>query len=206
LASVLLDLSQGASMHAAHEVGGDVLAALGKIGPLYRNTVQGANFVVLRSPDVPSILVETAFISNRDGEQRLDNRKGRGQLAQAILTGVKQYFETTPPPGTWLAEQRNQRLNLTADATTRLAVANRAAPDARTGIADPPLPATPGPAPATVPDNALRSMHKVARGETLSGIAQQYGISMNALRSVNANKVQTGGGIQVGQVLLIPSS
>jgi N-acetylmuramoyl-L-alanine amidase len=49
-------------------------------------------------------------------------------------------------------------------------------------------------------------MHKVARGETLSGIAQQYGISMNALRSVNANKVQTGGGIQVGQVLLIPSS
>jgi N-acetylmuramoyl-L-alanine amidase len=206
LASVLLDLSQGASMHAAHEVGGDVLAALGKIGPLYRDTVQGANFVVLRSPDVPSILVETAFISNRDGEQRLDNRKGRGQLAQAILTGVKQYFQTTPPPGTWFAEQRNQRLNLTADATTRLAVANRAAADARTGIADPPLPATPGPAPATVPDGAFQGMHKVARGETLSGIAQQYGISMNALRSVNANKVQTGGGIQVGQVLLIPNS
>ncbi|HEX7368790.1 MAG TPA: N-acetylmuramoyl-L-alanine amidase, partial [Rhodanobacteraceae bacterium] len=84
LASVLLDLSQGASMHAAHEVGADVLTALSKIGPMYRDTVQGANFVVLRSPDVPSILVETAFISNRSDEKRLDSSKDRQQLAHAI--------------------------------------------------------------------------------------------------------------------------
>src|SRR6185437_12250989 len=58
------------SENASDLIGGDVLAALGKIGPLYRNTVQGANFVVLRSPDVPSILVETAFISSRQDEKR----------------------------------------------------------------------------------------------------------------------------------------
>jgi len=55
-------------------------------------------------------------------------------------------------------------------------------------------------------DADVQDMHKVSRGETLSGIAQHYGVSMNALRSVNASKIQTGGGIQVGQVLLIPSS
>jgi N-acetylmuramoyl-L-alanine amidase len=190
LASVLLDLSQGASMHAAHEVGGDVLTALGKIGPLYRDTVQGANFVVLRSPDVPSILVETAFISNRKDERRLGSSKDRQQLAEAVLTGVQRYFETTPPPGTWFAEQRNQRLHLIARAATRPPTPTLVASTEKVARAD-----------ADAQDS-----HKVARGETLSGIAQQYGVSMSALRSANASKIQTGGGIQVGQVLLIPSS
>ncbi|HEX5960765.1 MAG TPA: N-acetylmuramoyl-L-alanine amidase [Rhodanobacteraceae bacterium] len=193
LASVLLDLSQGASMHAAHEVGGDVLDALGKIGPLYRDTVQGANFVVLRSPDVPSILVETAFISSRQDERRLDNGKDRARLAKAILAGVKGYFETTPPPGTWFAAQRNQRLHLVASAAT--ATAKSAAPILVASADNTPR-----------ADDSFQDVHKVTRGETLSGIARQYGVSMGALRSVNADKIQTGGGIQAGQVLLIPSS
>jgi N-acetylmuramoyl-L-alanine amidase len=198
LASVLLDLSQGASMHAAHEVGADVLSALGKIGPLYRNTVQGANFVVLRSPDVPSILVETAFISNRKDEHRLDSSRDREQLAQAILTGVKQYFETTPPPGTWFAAQRNRRLHLTAN--TAIAAAGRQAvlPRAGTLVASAQR--------AISADAQIQDMHKVARGETLSGIAQQYGVSMGALRSINVSKIQASGGIRAGQVLLIPGS
>lgn len=205
LASVLLDLSQGASMHAAHEVGSDVLTALGKIGPLYRDTVQGANFVVLRSPDVPSVLVETAFISNRADERRLGSSKDREQLARAILTGVRQYFETTPPPGTWFAERRNQRLNLTTGAATEIAANGNVAagigstkPVAATLVASAKK--------AAAADAAIQDMHKVSRGETLSGIAQQYGVSMGALRSANSSKIQTGGGIQVGQVLLIPSS
>ncbi|MGN6788422.1 MAG: N-acetylmuramoyl-L-alanine amidase [Rhodanobacteraceae bacterium] len=205
LASVLLDLSQGASMHAAHEVGGDVLSELGKIGPLYRNTVQGANFVVLRSPDVPSILVETAFISNRSDERRLGSGKDRQQLAQAILTGVKQYFETTPPPGTWLAEQRNERLHLTGKAAIEVAVNGKTAVGTK---ATKPEPSTllASAKQAGRADADVQDMHKVSRGETLSGIAQQYGISMSALRSANASKIQTGGGIQAGQVLLIPNS
>lgn len=196
LASVLLDLSQGASMHAAHEVGSAVLTALGKIGPLYRNTVQGANFVVLRSPDVPSVLVETAFISNRSDERRLDSGKDREKLAQAILAGVKQYFETTPPPGTWFAQQRNERLHLTADAVIASATHDKAA----TGML---IASTAKTASA---DSNVKDMHKVARGETLSGIAQQYGVSMNSLRSANASKIQAGGAIQAGAVLMIPNS
>ena len=204
LASVLLDLSQGASMHAAHEVGGDVLDALGKIGPLYRNTVQGANFVVLRSPDVPSILVETAFISSRQDESRLDSSKDRQHLAKAILTGVQQYFQTTPPPGTWFAMERNKRLHLTADAAPELATAADTAKGDEMVSADAPMLASAKKSGDSGDD--FQDMHKVTRGETLSGIARQYGVSMSALRSVNAAKIQAGGGIQVGQVLLIPSS
>ncbi|HEX7326067.1 MAG TPA: N-acetylmuramoyl-L-alanine amidase [Rhodanobacteraceae bacterium] len=208
LASVLLDLSQGASMHAAHEVGGDVLAALGKIGPLYKNTVQGANFVVLRSPDVPSILVETEFISNAFGDRILGNAHDREQIAHAILVGIKQYFETTPPPGTWFAVQRNERLHLTAAPATELAAAH-AMPvhatrhgKASGGDTDAMFAsAAPGPR-----GDAFQGMHKVTPGETLSGIAQQYGVSTTALRSANASKVAADGGIEAGQVLLIPSS
>lgn len=227
LASVLLDLSQGASMHAANEVGGDVLGALGKIGPLYRNTVQGANFVVLRSPDVPSILVETAFISSNSDERRLDSTKGREQLASAILAGVKQYFQTTPPPGTWFAAQRNKHLYPTADARGPADDASLAAAPAAVAAVDPDRPS---PARGAVPDSdalpararprvvasakrrgrsakdAYQDMHRVTRGETLSGIAQQYGVTMTSLRSANAGKVQAGGGVQIGQVLLIPNS
>ena len=205
LASVLLDLSQGASMHAAHEVGGDVLSALGKVGPLYRNTVQGANFVVLRSPDVPSILVETAFISNRRDERRLDSSRDREQLAQAILAGVKQYFETTPPPGTWFAAERNKRMHLTLDTGTEVAAAGDATrPDPAAPARQPVVLASRGKAPDV--GDAFQDMHKVSPGETLSGIARHYGVTMSALRSVNSSKIQAGGGIQAGQVLMIPNT
>ncbi|TAN05373.1 MAG: AMIN domain-containing protein [Rhodanobacteraceae bacterium] len=205
LASVLLDLSQGASMHAAHEVGGDVLAALGGIEPLYRNTVQGANFVVLRSPDVPSILVETTFISNPQGERRLNSARDREQLAQAIFDGVKQYFETTPPPGTWFAVQRNKRLYQVASADEKGTAGDRVAPAGSARSQAPVIVAAARKKPSIIADT-YQDMHKVTRGETLSGIARQYGVSMSALRSVNASKIEAGGGIQVGQVLMIPSS
>jgi N-acetylmuramoyl-L-alanine amidase len=204
LASVLLDLSQGASMHAAHEVGGEVLTALGKIGPLYRGTVQGANFVVLRSPDVPSILVETAFISSRQDERRLDSSADRKRLATAILSGVQQYFETTPPPGTWFAMERNKRLHLTADGVPEVAAVAGAKDATRKTATAAPMVASV--AKSGGAQDPFQDMHKVSRGETLSGIARQYGVSTSALRSVNASKIQSGGGIQAGQVLLIPNS
>lgn len=106
LAAVLLDLSQGATMEASNAVAQNVLRALAKLGPTHRNYIEKANFVVLRSPDVPSILVETAFISNPAEEKRLNDALHREKLAGAILDGVKTYFSVTPPPGTWYAANR----------------------------------------------------------------------------------------------------
>ena len=103
LAAVLLDLSQGATLEASGTVANQVLHALAKIGPTHRGYVEKANFVVLRSPDVPSILVETAFITNPAEEKRLNNSGQREKLAGAILDGVRNYFRAVPPPGSWFA-------------------------------------------------------------------------------------------------------
>lgn len=103
LAKVLLDLSQGATMGASNSVAEQVLGSLRKIGPTHRNYVERANFVVLRSPDVPSILVETAFITNPTEEARLKNPQHREKLASAILDGVSDYFRASPPPGSLIA-------------------------------------------------------------------------------------------------------
>jgi len=103
LAAVLLDLSQGATLEASGMVAQQVLRALAKLGPTHRGYVEKANFVVLRSPDVPSILVETAFITNPVEEKRLNSVEQREMLAGAILSGVRNYFELAPPPGTVFA-------------------------------------------------------------------------------------------------------
>jgi N-acetylmuramoyl-L-alanine amidase len=103
LAAVLLDLSQGATLEASGAVADQVLHALAKVGPTHRGYVEKANFVVLRSPDVPSILVETAFITNPAEEKRLTNSAQQEKLAGAILDGVRGYFRASPPPGSWFA-------------------------------------------------------------------------------------------------------
>jgi N-acetylmuramoyl-L-alanine amidase len=108
LAAVLLDLSQGATMEASNAVARQVHAAMRRVGPTHKQFVERANFVVLRSPDVPSILVETAFISNPAEERRLKNPAERTKLAEAILDGVRNYFRSTPPPGTWFAMEGNR--------------------------------------------------------------------------------------------------
>ena len=109
LARVLLDLSQGATMGASNSVAEQVLGALRKLGPTHRNYVERANFVVLRSPDVPSILVETAFITNPAEEARLKNPQHREKLANAILDGVSEYFRASPPPGSLIATGRTRQ-------------------------------------------------------------------------------------------------
>lgn len=109
LAAVLLDLSQGATMEASAAIAQIVLKALGKIGPTHRGHVEKANFVVLRSPDVPSILVETAFITNPAEEKRLTDPEHRAKLAAAVVDGIKTYFTQTPPPGTWFAANTSGR-------------------------------------------------------------------------------------------------
>jgi len=103
LASVLLDLSQSATMKGSQDAANNVLSALKRVGKAHKPNVEHANFVVLRSPDVPSMLVETAFISNPGEEKKLSDPNYRRRLAAAIRDGVRDYFHTQPPPGTWLA-------------------------------------------------------------------------------------------------------
>jgi len=103
LASVLLDLSQTATLSASTDVGTNVLKQLGTLGKTHKRRVQRAGFMVLKSPDVPSILVETAFLSNPKEEKRLRSRSHQRKLASAMMTGVRSYFQHNAPPGTRLA-------------------------------------------------------------------------------------------------------
>jgi N-acetylmuramoyl-L-alanine amidase len=158
LASVLLDLSQNASIGASLEAGDIVLSRLGAINRLHKSSVQQAGFIVLKAPDIPSILVETAFISNVDEEQRLREPRFQAQLAGALMSGVREYFYTNPPPGTWVAQNRSRG----------------------------------GGGPREI---------VIARGDTLSGIATRYNVSVPVLRKHNG---LTSDNIRVGQVLTIP--
>ena len=106
LASVLLDLSQSATMEASHAVADSVFSSLRGMGKTHKNHVEHANFMVLKSPDVPSILVETAFISNPSEEKRLKDKGWQRKIARTIADGVQDYFYLSPPPGTWIAANR----------------------------------------------------------------------------------------------------
>ena len=149
LASVLLDLSQTASLEASIDVADRVLDGLKSIGKVHKRHVQAAGFAVLKSPDVPSILVETAYISNPNEEKNLRDPTYQKKLAGAILTGLRGYFSDHAPEGTILASRK----------------------------------------------------HIIARGDTLSAIAQHYRVSTQRLRESNGLKGDT---IRIGQVLMIP--
>jgi N-acetylmuramoyl-L-alanine amidase len=153
LASVLLDLSQTASLEASIGVADRVLSGLKKLGKTHKKHVQSAGFAVLKSPDIPSILVETAYISNPEEEKNLKNAAYQTKLAKALLSGLKGYFRDYAPEGTLLA----------AAATRK---------------------------------------HIIERGDTLSGIAHRYKVSMNTLRDSNRLKSDR---IRIGQVLNIPA-
>lgn len=103
LASVLLDLSQNAALHSSISVGEAILRRMSGLGALHRPTVQQAPFMVLKSPDVPSVLVETAYISNPVDERALRSARHQDEIAKAILVGVRDYFRASPPPRVLLA-------------------------------------------------------------------------------------------------------
>ncbi|MDW2982235.1 N-acetylmuramoyl-L-alanine amidase [Rhodanobacter sp. KK11] len=188
LAKVLLDMQQGWAMQASDMVAGNVLKALAQLGPTHRGYVERANFVVLRSPDVPSILVETAFISNPAEERKLRDPAHQKKLAEAVMGGVRNYFESTPPPGTWFAAEAARRngVQLASSAgsgDSKAATASAGRPAARTRA-------------------QARDVHKVGRGESLSSIARQYGVSVGALK--NANQINSNT-VRAGTTLTIPA-
>ncbi|MEZ5496218.1 MAG: N-acetylmuramoyl-L-alanine amidase [Gammaproteobacteria bacterium] len=155
LAKVLLDLSQNAAMDSSLKAASEVLKSLKKIEAPHKKYVERASFVVLKSPDVPSMLIETAYISNPDEEKRLKTSDFQNKLAEKIKDGIKAYFYQSPPPNTWIA------------------------------------------------NHVTSKKHIVASGDTLSGIAQSYNVTMTDLKKANNKNSNT---ILVGEVLVLPNT
>jgi N-acetylmuramoyl-L-alanine amidase len=107
LARTLLDLSQTATLNDSLKLGKQVLGELGRINVLHKGQVEQAGFAVLKAPDIPSILIETAFISNPEEELRLNDEAYQDRMAEAILNGIRRYFARNPP----LAKSKLARLD-----------------------------------------------------------------------------------------------
>ncbi len=126
LASVLLDLSQSATQGASLSAARGVYRQLGKVGKVHGRRVQQAGFMVLKSPDIPSVLVETGFISNPKEARNLSNPQYQERMSKAILNGLKQYFAHSPPPGTLFARQQKRiRQHIIEDGDTLSHIASR---------------------------------------------------------------------------------
>ncbi|EKD92253.1 MAG: hypothetical protein ACD_29C00097G0001 [uncultured bacterium] len=106
LKSVLINLSQSATIRSSLEIGNDLLHTIEPIARLHHDRVEQAAFVVLKSPDIPSLLVETGFLSNLREERRLKSQSYQNRLAKALMQGICDYFAYYPPRDTWLSYWR----------------------------------------------------------------------------------------------------
>lgn len=126
LKSVLIDLSQTAAIGASLKIGHGIIKSLKRVTPMHHDRVEQAAFVVLKSPDIPSLLVETGFISNPEEERNLNSRRHQRRLAQALTQGIRNYFEAHPPRGTWLfAHRADKRRYVVASGDTLSQIAVR---------------------------------------------------------------------------------
>jgi N-acetylmuramoyl-L-alanine amidase len=108
LAGVILDMSMSATITASLQLGNTILGSLQGITDLHQKRVEQAGFAVLKSPDVPSILVETGFISNARDSQRLVTARHQQAVADGLFEGMKQYFERNPPVGSYVAWRQEE--------------------------------------------------------------------------------------------------
>ena len=122
---VLVDMVKNSTMEGSHEAASHVLSNLKHVTRLHKRRVEQAGFRVLKATGIPSILVETAFISNPGEERKLRDSRHQQRLANAILRGVKSYFKSNPPPGTLLAQADEQRQHRVRRGDTLSAIASR---------------------------------------------------------------------------------
>lgn len=177
LSQAVLDLQFGHSQRVGYDVAVKVIQQLQQVGSLHKRRPEHASLGVLRSPDIPSLLVETGFISNPSEERLLGSSAYQEKIAGSIYRGLRSYFLTHPLQS--VPKQENRPL---PSATAVEVEANRSsAPVAYTGPV---------------------KRHVVKRGETLSGIAAQYGVSMTTLTQLNRLKKQS---VWVGQRLKVPA-
>ncbi|RYY73602.1 MAG: AMIN domain-containing protein [Gammaproteobacteria bacterium] len=177
LAGVLVDLSMTATVNSSLQVGSHVLNAISGIAPLHAKHVEQAGFAVLKSPDVPSILVETGFISNTSESRKLASPAYREQMAEAIFKGVHRYFTQHPLASVvatpYIPAETNQSV-----------AAEKAA----------------GRKPAA--NSSQERRYTVVRGDTLSDIATRHRVSASQIRKLNNMKDST---VKLGQTLKIPA-
>lgn len=122
---VLVDMVKNSTMEESHAVAAQVLRKLGRVTHLHKRRVEQAGFRVLKSPDVPSILVETAFISNPAEERKLRSSRHQQAMARSILAGIRSYFHANPPPGTRLASRARPQRHVISRGDTLSAIAAR---------------------------------------------------------------------------------
>lgn len=109
LVEVLLDLATTASLSASLDMGDRILGEIGKVSKLHKSNVEQAGFVVLKSPEIPSLLIETGYISNPSEARKLANRTHQKRIAKAIFTGIREYLENNPPPDSLLAWRKKDQ-------------------------------------------------------------------------------------------------
>ncbi len=178
LAQTVLDLSMNHSMVTGFEVAKEVLREVAPIAHLHKKEPQAASLAVLKAPDIPSILFETGFISNYNEERLLKDPGHQHKLALAMFRAIKRYFEKSPPADSLFAAHKNN---------------GRSVPTV--------MPTTQNRSTAIASTSSTSRTHKVKRGESLSRVAKQYGVSMAELRRHNNLKSDN---ILIGQVLRIP--
>lgn len=187
--TVLFDIYQDATLEFSMHLGEKVLGQLRRIGDVHKPRVERAGFAVLKSPDIPSILVETAFITNPREEAKLHNSRHQQQLAQAIMDGIRTYFRQRPLP------QQQIMVAEASEPPVQPTPALKQPALAKT------VPVKPAPAPAP----QREQVHIIQRGESLAEIARRYRIGLSELRSLNglsSNQLR----MPVGTALTIPFS
>ena len=223
LASVLLDLSMTASVASSLEIGDSLIASMGRITNMRRTNVEQAAFAVLKSADIPSLLIESGYITNPADAKNLDSPAWRERFASAVVAGITSWFFERPPRGTLVAWQKEngdrpqlapttyivKRGDTLSELAARFEVSIDALKHANNMKSSTvqlgqtlKIPGAKAEAPAE-PAKVVYIEHKITRGETLSEIATSYSVSMARIRESNALKSDN---IQVGQVLKIPAS
>ncbi|KAB8311920.1 N-acetylmuramoyl-L-alanine amidase AmiB [Erwinia endophytica] len=177
LSQAVLDLQFGHSQRVGYDVAVKVISQLQRVGSLHKRLPEHASLGVLRSPDIPSLLVETGFISNPSEERLLGSSAYQQKIAEAIYKGLRNYFLAHPLQS--IPKEENRPLQPASTVNVE-----------------------PNPAPANTQYSGAVTRHVVKRGETLSGIAAHYGVSMETLRSMNALKKDL---VWVGQRLKVPA-
>ncbi|MFA3759341.1 N-acetylmuramoyl-L-alanine amidase AmiB [Yersinia sp. 2466 StPb PI] len=195
LSQAVLDLQFGHSQRVGYDVATKVLRELQTVGDIHKRRPEHASLGVLRSPDIPSLLVETGFISNSTEERLLGSSAYQEKIAQAIYKGLRSYFLAHPLQADPKVENRPLIETAAVDSSVQRSNVNQPEPivsNAQSGRVSAVKPVATG----------KSQIHKVQRGETLSGIASQYGVSMALLRQNNTLKNDV---VWVGQRLKVPA-